>query len=510
MNLFSRIGRVFRRGRPKEDPRVALLQQHISTLHERELKGRYDASLTDEDNKRHWGWSDYYSAKSANIIQVRRILRMRARYESANNSYCRGMVLTLANATIGVGPRLQITTGNEELDERISDAFAEWSHAIGLGEKLHTMRQSRAVDGEAFALMTTNPILETPSQLDLKIIECDQVSSPFVMPMDPLATDGLRYDLNENPTEYHLLKEHPGDLIQWGFPFDFDRIPAAYMLHWFRHDRPHQFRGVPDITPALPLFAELRRYGAAVRAAAETAADFAAVLQSDMPAADDEESLAPFDHIPLEKRMMTTLPAGYKLGQINAEQPTNTYDMFVRVTLQEIARCLNMPYYIAAGNAADLNYSSGRLDHQMFFKDVEIERSRLERLLDRVLSAWLQEMQLAAPGIVPAELHRFPHKWYWPGHGHVDPVKEADAQRVRLSNNTTTLAEECAREGREWRSVLEQRAREIAMMRDLGLPIADAPGSVLIQDPGSNKEKDDESDSAQAGNARRNGHSVLN
>ena len=44
---------------------------------------------------------------------VRRTLRNRARYEVANNSYARGIVLTLANDSIGTGPRLQLLTGND-------------------------------------------------------------------------------------------------------------------------------------------------------------------------------------------------------------------------------------------------------------------------------------------------------------------------------------------------------------------------------------------------------------
>ncbi len=56
------------------------------------------------------------------------------------------------------------------------------------------------------------------------------------------------------------------------------------MIHYFRADRPGQSRGIPEITPALPLFAQLRRYTLAVLAAAETAADFAAVLYTDAPA----------------------------------------------------------------------------------------------------------------------------------------------------------------------------------------------------------------------------------
>lgn len=465
MKLLGPNGQPLETSRPKSDGRQA-------------VRARYDASITDEDNFKHWAWADYYSGKAANSIQVRRILRNRARYERGNNSYCAGMVLSLADFCVGTGPRLQVVTDDSALNERVSKEFAAWAKAIRLGEKFHTMRQSRTVDGEAFAMMITNPVLETPAQLDLKLYECDQVSTPYVYPMDPLTTDGLRYDTHDNVIEYHLLRMHPGDLIQWGFPYEYDIVPARFMLHWYRSDRPHQYRGVPDVTPALPLYAQLRRYTLAVLAAAETAADFAGVLQSDLPPDDGLDDGTPFETIALVKRMMTTLPAGWKLGQVKAEQPTTTYDMFKREILNEIARCLNIPYNIAAGNSSSYNYASGRLDHQSFFKSIGVDQSRAEALLDRVFIAWLAEMRLATD-LIPRAMTALPYCWYWDGHGHVDPVKEATAQQIRLASCTTTLAAECAREGRNWEEVQDQRAREVQRARRLGLPEVDPPGSAF-------------------------------
>jgi capsid protein len=48
-------------------------------------------------------------------------------------------------------------------------------------------------------------------------------------------------------------------------------------------------------------------------------------------------------------------------------------------------------------------------------------------------------------------------------------VKEAQAQQIRLANHTTTLAHEYARMGRDWQEALRQRARELQLMRELGL-----------------------------------------
>jgi len=62
-----------------------------------------------------------------------------------------------------------------------------------------------------------------------------------------------------------------------------------------------------------------------------------------------------------------------------------------------------------------------------------------------------------------------PHQWFWDGTEHVDPAKEASAQEKRLKNNTTTLADEYAKQGKDWEVQLRQRAKEKQLMEELGL-----------------------------------------
>ena len=74
------------------------------------VRARYDAARTSTENVNHWGNADALSAAAANSPQVRLKLRTRARYERDNNSYASGLVETVANDTIGTGPRLQLHT----------------------------------------------------------------------------------------------------------------------------------------------------------------------------------------------------------------------------------------------------------------------------------------------------------------------------------------------------------------------------------------------------------------
>lgn len=66
----------------------------------------------------------------------------------------------------------------------------------------------------------------------------------------------------------------------------------------------------------------------------------------------------------------------------------------------------------------------------------------------------------------------FSHQWFWDGREHVDPAKEANAQATRLMSHTTTLANEYAKQGRDWEAELRQRAKEIELMEELGLAVS--------------------------------------
>ena len=110
-------------------------------------------------------------------------------------------------------------------------------------------------------MLVANPKIDSPIKLDLRLIEADQVMTPILVRQETemLAIDGIHFDEHGNPIAYDVLKRHSGDNIDiW--TLDFNRVPAASMIHYFRADRPGQNRGVPEITPALPLFAQLRRY----------------------------------------------------------------------------------------------------------------------------------------------------------------------------------------------------------------------------------------------------------
>ena len=416
----------------------------------RALRARYDSAETHSQNERHWAAADSLGPVEANNPAVRQRLRDRARYETQNNCYAQGIVDTLANYVIGTGPRLQLMSPYNELNEFVEREFSYWAMEVDLAAKLRLMNRAWWVDGEVFALGVNNPRSACPVQLDLRPIETDLVTAKHFHLDDHLYVDGIKLDEHGIPVSYDILKHHPSSV-----PFAVDSHTthqADQVIHLFKANRPGAARGVSGLAPALPLFAQLRRYVLAVLTSAETAADFVAVMYTDSPAleAEDIPNLSMDELLDIKRNMFQILPNGWKMGQMKAEQPTTVFEQFRDAIINEIARCVNMPFNIAAGNSSRYNYASGRLDHQSFFQSVAINRQTTDFCALRKLFRWWLDEAVLVAGYLPEQIQEFSPSWiswHWDGQGHVDPAKEASGQMMRLKAGTTHRYREYAREG---------------------------------------------------------------
>lgn len=418
-----------------------------------ELRAAYDSAQTTDANQHYWKNADLLSADSANSPEIRKTLRSRSRYECLEaNSFAKGIVNTLANDTVGRGPKLQLQLQSEELNTQIETSFQTWAKRIKLAKKLRTARKSKFIDGEVFIRLVTNRKLPGPIQLDIEVIEADRVCNPMGIVNEEIEVDGILFDADGNPSAYRVLKSHPG-----GNSFSMletELVPANQMIHLFREDRPGQHRGIPECTTALPLFILFRDYTLAVVQNARTVARHTMMLKTTSGAVFDEgetfdSTVDPFDTVDIDYDMMTSLPHGWEPFQLRADQPTTTYEMFRRAIWGEIARTANMPYNIAAGDSSKHNYASGRLDIQPYDYAIDVERSDWEiDCIDRLLEAWFDEASLV--GILPNGIgshEELPHEWFWPSRGHADPSKEANGQATRLRSGTTNRRRELKKEG---------------------------------------------------------------
>lgn len=447
---------------------------------------KFDAAGSDKGNRNHWLQADSLSPNAAVSPDVRKKIRERARYETANNSVAFGIATTRTNDLIGTGPRPSISLPGQEVSEqneasirKVVDQWAKWFRASGMAETLLSMKRAELIDGESFAMATTNPAIRHPVKLCLRDFECDRVCDPSGRWLtEPNDSDGITFDQYGNPTSYTVLRQHPGDSYQ--ITDAADRIDADNIFHFFRVDRPGQTRGVSWLAPCLDLFAMLRRHSLAVLRNAEIAANYAVLIKqsADGYVQDDDEEgvgpITPYTQVDVPRGSQMALPPGADPVQLRSEHANTSYGDYRREVLNEVGRCLDMPLNVVQGNSSLYNFASAKIDHTPYHRKLWAERDAFAgKHLARLFRMWLDEAVLV--GLIPDDLPPFEEwqvDWDWDGFETGDPLKEAQAIEKLLALGLTTRTEQCAARGLRYPDVARTLKQEQDFEKRIGLRLA--------------------------------------
>jgi len=466
VGVLSAIRRAFS---PRRDARASLGDAAP-------IRGRYDAASSSGVNTQHWANADALDADSANSLAVRKRIMQRSRYEIANNGQAKGIQLTHANYVVGRGPTLRMQTRNPTFNTMVEERWRQWCSRIKFARKLRTAIKAKLSDGESFIVAFSNPTLHPGGtvQLDVRGVEAEQVTSPGLAPSEEMRVDGIRFDRYGNPETYEILPYHPGG--EWsGLGMDPIDVPAEFVCHLYREDRPGQHRGIGELTASLNLFAQGRRYREATLAAAENIADFSLFLKTQMLGDDGPDAVRPMSSLPIEKGMMVALPMGYDAYQPKAEQPSAEYTEFTRALTCEEARPLNMPYNIAAADSSGYSFSGGKLDHLTYFVSIDTERMDAEdQCLDPLFELWFREAAKVYGWSVP-DSPSPAHTWGWPRKPVIDEGKMANARKTDLGTGVATLRRIYADEGLDFEDEIR------GMAEDYGITVEEMRVRLLAQ-----------------------------
>jgi capsid protein len=443
-----------------------MMFQWLKKLINKPVNARFDIAQTTSGNKNHWANADSMSARAATSPAVRRVIRIRSRYEAENNSWYSGMLRTATNHIVGAGPRLQVLTANPDANTRLERAFGRWCKSIQFADKLRTAVEAYWRDGEVFMMRSERP-RNYPMMLDIRLFETEQFASPWngSILADPFIDDGIRFDQSTNEIEFYAYDHHPGGNV----PVSTMRgrwYPAHEVLHLFRAERPGQTRGLPRATPALSMLPIMRRHHSASLSLAESAANWGMYLKTTSPAIDPSQSPADFAEIEMARNMMTILPSGWEPGVLEAKQPGPIFESFQNFTLQTFSRCTNMPFPLAAGTAQGSNFSSFKGDMRNVWRpEVLTEQDRIETSVVEPIFRWFLEAAVLIPGLLDGmpPIGEIDHQWHWPPLPDLDPVDTANAEKIKLSSGQTTLTKCHADAQQDWETEAARAAADFGV-----------------------------------------------
>ena len=302
-----------------------------------QVNARFDNARNTPDTASLFRNVDSLAMVAALNPTVRRIVRDRARYVVMNCPYAWGMLDTYATHVVGPWVTVSFPRGGipESVRDKLVTDFDAWALKADLWSKLKVLVRAKTTDGEAFATFYTDPTITDETNkvtLNLASLECDRVESWTESVSREDEIDGIRFDAYRHPVAYRILKYHPGDYRVSIKNRRGEWIKAENVIHYFEMLRPEQVRGVSDFVSALDIPADQKSYRSSVTQTAVNAASVSGVLSTDqVPECfdDDDASIGkcamevkPNTVFQMQRGMFVTLPEGWHLNQLQAQQPT--------------------------------------------------------------------------------------------------------------------------------------------------------------------------------------------
>jgi len=467
------------------------------------------------------GWKVTDGSADQDLLPSLGTMRARSRDLNRDDPHAAGVTSTLVSNVIGSGIMPQSRPDYQALgiSQDEADAFADQAERIWRqwlpwadSQDRMTFREMQNLaerkileDGDCFiipVMIRSEPW--RPLEWALELVEADRCMTPTSLRHRGDIRDGIEIGDRGQPVAYWIRKSHPGDLTvgdrrSYSNDVDnFQRIAARNrfgqknIYHLYHIKRPGQSRGEPFFAPVINLFHDLAEYLEAEIVGARVAACFSVFIRKNNPTLGFEnrtETQTTGDGRTervetIEPGLIDYLQPGEDIETVNPSRPGSNFDSFVERVIRALAAGVGLPYELVAKDFSQTNFSSARaaiIEARRMFK--QRQTFHQDRWLQEVWERVIEEAYLKggffdqAPSNFVSRVKLWtraswiPQGWEW-----IDPLKDAQASSMAINAGLSTLADETAKQGKDWQEVLEQRAREVELAETLGVPLAGPKG----------------------------------
>lgn len=420
-------------------------------------------------------------AEDINVMSCDTI-RHRARDLERNADYVEAAILAMERNVVGSGIRLDCKLEDTELEQKIENLWERWCHAencdvtgrLCFCEILKMAVRRMMVDGGLLLVATYTENKNFPLQLQIK--EVDELNSGILFHGKNQVVGGVEIDASNRPVAYHFTVYDV-----YGEAGKTVRIPADRVIYLNRIKRTSQVREVSSFANVLSRLRDLNQFLNAVSVKERMLACLAVFVKKVNAAMGlgrnqkvDKETGA--KKRKLSPGMIMELDAGDEIQVVNPSgQASNAKDM-VSILLRAVSSAMGLSYEAVSRDMSQSNYSSARqnlIEDRETYKEWQHYLS--EHLCRKVYHWWLDSCVMAGGLSIP-DYFSAPEKytecrWIAKGMSWIDPAKEANANRIAMATYQTTLEEVAAEQGKDWREILAQRAKEEKLMKELGLEV---------------------------------------
>lgn len=337
--------------------------------------------------------------------------------------------------------------------------------------------------------------------------------------------NGIEIDENGKKVAYWICNRYPQEYMKLqSKPQKWVRIEAygkrtgnPNVLHLYTATRASAYRGVPLLAPVIESLKQLTRYSDAEIMAAVISGMFTVFVKSSGASSSNpfggvENSFAYNDGAEKEQRrrssvdelgigngMINILEEGEDISFANPTRPNANYDAFIVSVYKQIGAALEIPYEVLL-KSFNSSYSASRA---ALLEAAEMFKKRRTYLQDDfcqpIYEMWLAEAvalgRIKCKGFFTDPLiHKAWCAAKWNSTATIpvlDPTKEVQAAKMRVEEGFSTREQETvALNGGDYKSNVEQLARENEKLVEANAPLKRNEAKPMVQAENTNNQKE--------------------
>ena len=448
-------------------------------------------------------------------------------------------------AVIGIDDEKWVDEFKEEFESKfylIAESPNNWLDASRNNTLTGLVRMAVGLDcigGEALATVEWLRDAGRPINTAVQMVDCDRLSTPYELDgIDKRIRAGVELDRYGAAQAYHIRMAHPSDYDRAMDQYRWKRVPVRkpwgrlQVIYLKDTTRPDQTRGVGDIVAGLKALKITNRFRDVTLQNAVANAMFAASIESELPpeaayaqigttgpgkavvdfAGQYLGAIAAYakssKHLQLDGVKIPHLFPGTKLQLRPAGAGGGVGVEFEQSLLRHLAAILGISYEQLSKDYSKTNYSSARAGMVEARKAMIVRKRRVaDRFASNILRLVFEEM--VNKGMLESmKFSKLPNMydplmmdaytqcdWIGAAMGQVDELKETQAAALRLKYNLSTLEDEIAKQGKDWRKVLIQREKEVTELEARGL-VMELDDNMMNAASGEPREKTGEQENA--------------
>lgn len=421
----------------------------------------------------------------------RETVRARARDLERNSDIMNSVIGAYKRNVYGAGYRLRTNTGDQELDRSLEKLWMKWCKKENcdvtgtqcFDEMMRMAVRRKKVDGGILFLKRYTDGGLVPFKL--QAIEVDELDTTSMKPSKEgnKVVGGIEYNSYNKPIGYYI-RQYGIDGMTMPNPIF---VPAQDVIFFYSKTRPSQIREMSDMTPTITRIRDVNEFMRAVAVKERILSCLTVFIKRAMPEAgmgpgralgmggrpDSGEHKYDYHGKTLSPGMIQYMNQGDEAQVINPSGQATDATAYVKQELRLVGAGQGLSYETTSRDMSESNYSSARqgsIEDELTYID---DRDQLLEIMSEIYETFVISLVLAGKVTIrdfwqEKDIY-FEHTWIRAPKKWIDPLKEANANKVALATGQKTWVDLAGENGKDWKEQIDEMAEIMEYGQEKGI-----------------------------------------